>query len=62
MPTANLENIRLHYEASGEGDSLLFIHGLGSSNRDWENQVASEPLIFLLALITSATTPYGRRR
>ncbi len=40
MPTADLENIRLHYEASGEGESLLFIHGLGSSSRDWENQVS----------------------
>ena len=39
MPTANLGDIRLHYEASGEGEPLLLIHGLGSSTRDWENQV-----------------------
>jgi pimeloyl-ACP methyl ester carboxylesterase len=39
MPTANLGDVRLHYEASGEGERLLFIHGLGSSARDWENQV-----------------------
>ena len=38
MPTANLGDIRLYYEASGEGERLLFIHGLGSSTRDWENQ------------------------
>ena len=39
MPTANLGDIRLHYEVAGEGEPLLFIHGLGSSARDWENQV-----------------------
>jgi 3-oxoadipate enol-lactonase len=39
VPTANLGDIRLHYEASGAGERLLFVHGLGSSSRDWENQV-----------------------
>ena len=39
MPTANLGDLKLHYESSGEGQPLLFIHGLGSSTRDWENQV-----------------------
>ena len=39
MPTANLGEIRLHYETSGAGEPLIFIHGLGSSARDWENQV-----------------------
>ena len=38
MPTAKLGDMQLYYKASGEGDPLLFIHGLGSSTRDWENQ------------------------
>lgn len=29
----------IHYEATGEGQPLLLIHGLGSSTRDWERQV-----------------------
>jgi pimeloyl-ACP methyl ester carboxylesterase len=32
--------IHLYYEISGQGPPLLFIHGLGSSARDWELQVA----------------------
>ena len=39
MPSANLGDIRLYYETSGEGEPLLLIHGLGSSTRDWENQI-----------------------
>lgn len=40
MPSLRSNNINLHYEISGEGQPLLFIHGLGSSARDWELQVA----------------------
>jgi pimeloyl-ACP methyl ester carboxylesterase len=32
-------NIDLHYEVNGVGQPLLFIHGLGSSGRDWGFQV-----------------------
>lgn len=32
--------IHLHYEVHGKGQPLLFIHGLGSSARDWELQVS----------------------
>ncbi len=39
MATAKLNDIRLRYDSCGEGEPLLFIHGLGSSARDWENQV-----------------------
>jgi len=39
MPKLQLNKIELHYEISGIGQSLLFIHGLGSSSRDWEQQV-----------------------
>jgi len=29
----------LHYEIAGQGEPLLFIHGLGSSGRDWQSQI-----------------------
>ena len=40
MPTLPVNGIHLYYEVSGQGPPLLFIHGLGSSARDWELQVA----------------------
>jgi len=40
MPSIQLNQIDLYYESSGQGEPLLFIHGLGSSVRDWENQVS----------------------
>ncbi len=40
MPKSQLSHINLYYEITGQGDSLLFIHGLGSSTRDWALQVA----------------------
>jgi 3-oxoadipate enol-lactonase len=39
MPTVHVNDIDVHYELQGEGQPLLFIHGLGSSTRDWESQV-----------------------
>ncbi|MHA1914585.1 MAG: alpha/beta fold hydrolase, partial [Promethearchaeota archaeon] len=33
------KDIEMYYEITGEGDPLLLIHGLGSSTRDWEEQV-----------------------
>jgi pimeloyl-ACP methyl ester carboxylesterase len=40
MPKLSVNDIDLHYEISGQGEPLLFIHGLGSSARDWEYQVS----------------------
>lgn len=40
MPKMLVNNINLYYEISGNGQPLVFIHGLGSSTRDWELQVA----------------------
>ena len=40
MPTLPVNGIHLHYEICGQGSPLLFIHGLGSSTRDWDLQVA----------------------
>ncbi|HUH98484.1 MAG TPA: alpha/beta hydrolase [Anaerolineales bacterium] len=34
-----IDEIDLYYERSGQGAPLLFVHGLGSSTRDWEPQV-----------------------
>ena len=39
MPTAQTNSIQLYYEMHGTGQPLVFIHGLGSSTRDWEAQV-----------------------
>jgi len=39
MPLIQVDQTRLYYESSGQGEPLFFIHGLGSSIRDWENQL-----------------------
>ncbi|WP_117880188.1 alpha/beta fold hydrolase [Aureibaculum luteum] len=39
MPKINLSNITLNYEDKGKGKVLLFLHGLGSSIKDWDFQV-----------------------
>jgi pimeloyl-ACP methyl ester carboxylesterase len=39
MLTLQLNDIDLMVEVFGEGEPLLFIHGLGSSHADWEAQV-----------------------
>jgi pimeloyl-ACP methyl ester carboxylesterase len=39
MPKQKIDDINLYYESIGQGECLLFIHGLGSSSRDWELQV-----------------------
>jgi 3-oxoadipate enol-lactonase len=39
MPRIAANKLELHYEIHGEGTALVFIHGLGSSTRDWEAQV-----------------------
>ena len=33
------EGCTLHYEEYGQGEPLVLLHGLGSSNQDWEYQV-----------------------
>lgn len=39
MPHVSIADIKLYYEMFGRGEPILFIHGLGSSGRDWHNQV-----------------------
>jgi pimeloyl-ACP methyl ester carboxylesterase len=40
MPGLRINGITLHYESTGQGQPVLFIHGLGSSGRDWSEQTA----------------------
>jgi 3-oxoadipate enol-lactonase len=40
MPHLSLPTLDLYYETTGQGQPLVFIHGLGSSTRDWDDQVA----------------------
>lgn len=40
MAKLQIGNFDLYYEIAGEGQPVLFIHGLGSSCRDWEDQVS----------------------
>lgn len=39
MPFHTIDGARIHVSAHGTGEPLLFIHGLGSSGRDWEPQL-----------------------
>ena len=39
MPNVVRDGVTLQYQVSGQGDPLVFIHGLGSSARDWQLQV-----------------------
>ncbi len=38
MPKLHIRDIDIYYEIAGRGQPILFIHGLGSSARDWELQ------------------------
>ena len=39
MSQVKVNDINLYYEKTGQGEPVLFIHGLGSSTGDWESQV-----------------------
>ncbi len=41
MPKLRVGDVQLWYELQGSGPPVVFIHGLGSSARDWEAQVAA---------------------
>ena len=40
VPHLDVDSTSIYYESSGQGHPVLFIHGLGSSTRDWERQTA----------------------
>lgn len=39
MPKLRIRDIDIYYEVTGDGEPLLFIHGLGSNSRAWKMQV-----------------------
>jgi len=39
MPHIDVDGCEIHYEAKGQGEVVLLLHGLGSSLLDWEMQV-----------------------
>jgi len=39
MPYCSVDDIQLYYDETGSGEPLIFVHGLGSSSRDWAEQV-----------------------
>lgn len=39
MSIERINGIAVHFDVHGSGDPVLFIHGLGSSARDWQLQV-----------------------
>ncbi len=40
MPAAEINGVMIDYVEEGAGEPLLIVHGLGSSHRDWEDQIA----------------------
>jgi len=39
MPEVEVDGLSFNYELRGEGDTLLLVHGLGSSILDWQEQI-----------------------
>jgi pimeloyl-ACP methyl ester carboxylesterase len=40
MPVANINGVDLNYEVNGQGQAVVFLHGMTGSTRDWANQIA----------------------
>ena len=39
MPKVAVNTIKIDYEDVGKGDVLVFLHGLGSTKKDWDSQI-----------------------
>ncbi len=39
MALVTVNQLQMYYEESGQGEPLIFLHGLGSSSADWQLQV-----------------------
>lgn len=39
MPTIDADGVRLHYEGTGRGYPIVFVHEFGADHREWETQV-----------------------
>jgi len=40
MPIANINGVDLNYEVTGQGEAVVFLHGMTGSTQDWTNQIA----------------------
>ena len=40
MPIANINGVDLNYEIAGQGEAIVFLHGMTGSTQDWTNQIA----------------------
>ena len=58
MPTIHVNGVDLYYESHGAGQPVVLVHGLGSSTRDWEPQVAG--LAARFRVITFDVRGHGR--
>jgi pimeloyl-ACP methyl ester carboxylesterase len=58
MPYINIGEIDLFYGIHGDGETLILIHGLGSSSQDWELQLPSFTEHY--QVITSDLRGHGR--
>ncbi len=58
MPTRNVLDIEMYYEILGEGEPVLFLHGLGSSSAGWPFQ--REPFSQQYQVILLDTRGHGR--
>jgi len=38
MPTANINGVNLNYEVVGQGEAVVFLHGMTGSTQDWKDQ------------------------
>jgi len=39
MPYCSVNNIKLCYQDVGSGETIVFLHGLGSNSADWQQQI-----------------------
>jgi len=40
MPIANINGVELNYEIAGQGETVVFLHGMTGSTIDWINQIS----------------------
>ena len=38
MPISNINGVNLNYEVAGQGEAIVFLHGMTGSTQDWANQ------------------------
>ncbi|MFC1897277.1 alpha/beta fold hydrolase [Chloroflexota bacterium] len=40
MPIVNINGVDLNYETAGQGEPIVFLHGMTGSTQDWVNQIS----------------------